>query len=322
MERPQWMRQGRAPGSERPASGEQPDTGGPDGIASLWKRVPPPVRLFAAMMALMALWYGVIGTALGGITVDLALRPTAEQLPLRGSVTVGMAARLLEHQVAERAFTPNDPIFYPTGLTQRTPAFQSSFIKTVADAVEAMDSAGEPSQLTDAARSLSVDPSTWWLRAGMPPIGRPAERHFRNAADSLVRHNHATASDRPEASVDTGLKPVSRAVLQALLDRLEAEASRGNRLLRNPSEGSARVQLSSARGTAFAATMLLRAVREDNADAVRMSGRAARWGEALDALDSAATLDPLFVGKDDLVTVGYSLLLAGNAIRDILGRQE
>jgi len=319
IDRPLWMRLGHDQLRGRANAGGRFGPVNMKAAAAGWARVPPPLRLFLVMMALLAGWYGVIGTAMADIEVDLAIRPTASQLPPGGSVAVGMAARLIEHQVVERSFTPNDPLFYPTGLARRTPAFQASFIGTVADAVIALDEASPAPGLSSAAQSLAIDPRSWWLRAASPPVGRTAERHYQSAINALLAHNRHIGSARRPAAVSRSLQPASRAALLALLVRVEAEAARGNRILRRVEEGSASVQISSARGTAFAATMMLRAIRDDNAAAVRLSGRAARWGEALDALDAAAGLDPLFVGRDDLVKSGYSLLLAGNAMRDILG---
>jgi len=321
IDRPHWMRPGAAQSRTAASAVGPEETDAATGRPAGWHRVPPPLRLFLVMMGLLAGWYGVLGAALAGIDVDLAIRPTAEQLPPGGSVFVGMAARLIEHQVIERSFTLNDPVFYPTGLARRTPAFQSGLILTVADAVAALDEAGPAPGLSSAAQSLSVGPHTWWLRAAWPPVGLTAERHYRNAQVALSAHNRAIASAERPAIASRTLQPGSRAALMALLQRVEGEAARGNRILRSTEEGSASVQLSSARGTAFAAAMLMRGIRDDNAGAIRMSGRAARWGEALDALDAAAAIDPLFVGDDDLVKSGYSLLLAGNAMRDILGGQ-
>jgi hypothetical protein len=292
------------------------------GRVKLLGRIPPPLRLFLFVLFILFLWYGVIGTLRAGIEVDLALRPSATQLPPGGSVTVGMAARLLEDQVEDRAFTPNDPAFYPTGLARRTPAFQAALVKTTAAAVDALAAATPSPDLAAAAASLSVSPTLWWLRAGWPPVGLPAERHFARAIASLEAHNAALAARTPAAApARRGLDPAGRLALAALMEAVEAEAARGDAVIRGTADTPAARQLAEARGTAFAAALLMRAIRDDNAAAIRLSGKAARWGEAIDALDAAAGLDPMFVRQDDLVRAGYSLLLAGNAMRSILGEQ-
>jgi hypothetical protein len=292
--------------------------------AGLVARMPAPVRLFLLVLGLLALWYGVIGTIRAGIVVDLATRPQRADLPPGGSVTAGMAARLISQQVADRAFTPNDPIFYPTGLARRTPAFQDSLVRTVGSAVGAAAADTRAPRLIAAADALATDPTLWWIRAGMPPVGRAAERHFLDGRAELRAHNVELAAARTGAGAPVGARRLSRqgaAVLGALLESVETEAERGDRLIRDGSSGSAAVQLARARGTAYAATLLLRGLREDEAGAIRLSGRAGRWSEAQDALDRAAMIDPLFVGEDDLVASGYALLVAANSLRAILAGQ-
>lgn len=300
--------------------------GGPatEGGRSLLSRIPPPLRLFLAVLALLALWYGVIGTWRAGIEVDLSTRPERVDLPPGGSVTAGMVARLLTQQVADRAFTPNDPIFYPTGLARRTPAFQEALVHTLSGAVSAMAADSRSPRLTAAAEVLETDPTLWWIRADMPPIGRAAERHFLDGRAELRAYNVERAAARAGAGGTSGARRISSgsaAVLGALLTAIEAEAERGDRLIRDPGSGSAAVQLARARGTAYAATLVLRGLREDEAAAIRLSGRAGRWAETQDALDRAATIDPLFAGESDLVGSGYALLVAASGLRSILAGQ-
>jgi hypothetical protein len=291
------------------------------GQAGLIARIPPPLRLLLILMALLLVWYGVIGTIRAGIEVDLSTRPERVDLPPGGSVTAGMAARLLTQQVADRAFTPNDPIFYPTGLARRTPAFQEALVRTLGSAVDALASESASPRLTEAAAALQADPTLWWIRAELPPFGRAAERHLLDGRSELRAYNLEAAATRPQQPSQTRRPGPSRtgsAVLGALLQVVEAEAERGDRLIRGTSEGSAAVQIARSRGTAYAAALLVRGLREDNAGSIRLSGRAARWSEAQDALDRAATRDPVFATEGDLVGTGYDLLVAASAMRAIL----
>ncbi len=306
------------------ASADVAGPGPPARPGGLLARVPAPLRLVLFMLALLGVWYGVVGTIRAGIDVDLATRPERVDLPPGGSVTAGMAARLLTRQVADRAFTPNDPIFYPTGLARRTPAFQEALVRTVGDAVDAMAIDTRSPRLLAAAEALRTDPTQWWLRAEFPPFGRAAERHLLEGRSELRACNAELAMLRAKANAPARSQRLSRqaaAVLAALLQSIEAEAERGDRLIRDPSGGSASVQIARARGTAYAATLLLRGLREDEAAAIRLSGRAGRWSEAQDALDRAAMIDPLFARKGDLVGSGYALLVAANSLRAILAGQ-
>jgi hypothetical protein len=312
---PFWRRSRATSAEEAPATAPS---------AGRLARIPPPLRLLALMLALLGVWYGVIGTIRAGIEVDLATRPERLDLPPGGSVTAGMAARLLTQQVAERAFTPNDPIFFPTGLARRTPAFQESLVRTLGDAVDAMAADTRSPSLVAAASALRTDPTLGWFRAEFPPIGRAAERHLLEGRSELRAYNADLAGLRTKAAAPARPQRLSghgAAVLAALLESIEAEAERGDRLIRDPSGDSASVQIARARGTAYAATLLLRGLREDEAAAIRLSGRAGRWSEAQDALDRAAQIDPLFARESDLVGSGYALLVAANSLRAILAGQ-
>jgi hypothetical protein len=286
-------------------------------------RIPPPARLALALLALLIVWYGVIGTIRAGIEVDLSIRPERADLSPGGSVTVGMAARLLTQQVAERAFTPNDPVFYPTGLARRTPAFQKSLVVTLAAAIDALAAETPSAKLAGAATALQTDPALWWIRAQMPPVGRAAERHLLDGRALLRSHNleAAALASQADAPRQPRLSRPGAAALAALLEMVEAEAERGDRLIRGTAEGSTSVQIARARGTAYAATLVLRGLREDNAASIRLSGRASRWSDAQDALDRAAVRDPVFASHSDLIASGYDLLVAASAMRAILAGQ-
>ncbi len=281
-------------------------------------RWPRSVRWALLAGGILGLWYGALGTWRAGVEVDLSLRPTAEQLPPGGSVTLGMVARLIAQQVDERAFTPNDPFFYPTGLTRRTPAFQAAVVETLSASVNAMAAVGGSDGLTTAAEELAVSPQLWWVRVGWPPVGRPAERHYRAAQRALEEANGNLAERQFEHGSFAASRRERDALLLALLKAIEAEAARGDQLIRDPRAAAVPVQIARARGTAYAAGMVLRGLSEDNAGEIRTSGRAARWGEARDALDNVARLDPLVPREEHLVRAGYSLLMAGNAVRAIL----
>lgn len=283
------------------------------GIVGQLVGLPRWVRIGLAALAALFIWYAIIGGLRAGIHAEPASRPGAALLPPGGAVSIGMAALLVDQQVNDRAFTPNDPFFYPTGLARRTPAFQARLVETVAEAVATLAADGRSPQLTRAAESLAT-PSHQWLLAGrFPFVSRPAEVHYRRAIEALAEQNRMLAAT-PSARSDLP----ARALVATLVSRIEADAQAIADHRRGHSRDSDSVRLAAARGTALAAGLLLRGVREDSADRIRVSGRAARWAEAVDALDSVATLDPLVVRDRHLVEAGYALLLASRALRDIL----
>jgi len=291
------------------------------GFLARARALPRWLQLVVGAALFLFVWYGLIGTLRAGIRPDPALRPTAQQLPAGGSVTVAMAARLIEREVDENSFTPNDPFFFPTGFARRTPAYQAGLIETVQTTVDALAERSPGPELLAASKALATPAGQWWLQAGWPPIVASAERQFRRAGTALVAYNQGLTDAKrtgPTPLSEKGLDDASTAALAALVASVDAQAMAGDRMIRGEDAGNASVQLASARGTAFAAAMLMRGLRDDNAAAIRLSGRAARWGEALDALDAAAAISPIVTRQGDLVAIGYSLLIAATAMRDIL----
>lgn len=302
--------------------GSTPPEQGAATSGPLWQRLGPlhaPIKLFLILICLLILWFGVLGAVWGGIGANIAVRPSSEQLPVGGSVMIGYAAYIIDDNVNARAFTPNDPAFYPTGTARRSRAFQRGVIETLSRVITATGEATSDPHLLRAADGLMVPADRWWLGLGWPPIRVPAEIRYREALDELVAYNNSlTLQAEPAEGQPNRLLPASRVALAALIASVDREARLGDRLLRGLEAGSLSEQLSRARGTAYTGALLLRGIRDDNRAVIRLSGNAAAWGEALDALERASQLDPLVVRTSDLVEIGYSLLLAENAMRTIL----
>ncbi len=304
-----------------PTEGGEPQRAGWRVWVERARALPRPLLLALAVGAVLMVWYGGLGAVRGGIRAEPALRPGADLLAPGGSVTVGMAGRLLQVQVEEGAFVPNDPPFYPTAFARRTAAFQAAVTETVGATVRALADDGADPDLLRAAQALETPPRQWWLNANGRLIGPSAERRYRAAREALAAFNArlpAMGSARQDLlSLAPGGR--GRAAILILADTLDAEAARGDQLLRGVDTGRSRaVQVAAARGVAHAAAHLVRGIREDNADAVRASGRAAGWGEVLDWLDRVAALDPVVTGDRHLTEAGYAMLMASNGLRQIV----
>lgn len=315
-------------GEQRGTEAGQGSTAAPGAAAGdrrAWAALPAPLRWIAIGLVALFLWYGVLGAFMAGIRTDVALRPSREMLPTDGSVTVGMLGALLEAQVdGPGAFAANDPFFYPTGFARKTAAFETRVIDGVRSTAQALATRHPSKDLDTAVGELSVPANQWWISLRWPFFAFPAERHYQAAIAALGAFNRDLAggegsvSRKGEALPAGRLGEGSRAALEALERQLADEAERGDRVLRGLDRSSAGVQLARARGTAYVAAMVLRGLQEDNGAAIRQSGMAARWGEARDALDEAAAYSPLFVQSSDLRSIGYSLLIANNALHAIL----
>lgn len=277
-----------------------------------WVRASRGSTIATVVVAFLLLYYSVGGWLVAGIDPDPALRPTASQLPPGGSVTAAMAARLIAHEVDDDHWIPNDSLLSRTAWLDNKPAYQDGLRGTVATVVAPL---GDDADIQAAARALAVPSDRWWLHGGWPFVGGSAESEYRDAVDALVRYNARLAGR--EAALDRSPQHLA-AVLDALAGRLDAVAGGVERAIAGrpaPHDSAADEEFYRVRGSAYAASMLLRAIKEDQAALVRSQQLALVWNEATDALDRAVDVHPAIVGRADLTEQGYYLLLARNKLK-------
>ena len=265
-----------------------------------------------ATVAVLVLYYGLGGWLAAEIDPDLTVRPTAAQLPPGGSVTAAMAARLIDREVNESSWIPNDSILSRTAILDNKPAYQDGLRQTVAAEVAAL---GRDPDLQAAATALATPSERGWLHADWPPLGGSAESAYRDAIAALGRYNDRLSGK--EIAPDRA--PLRLAIqLDALAGRLGGAGGGVERAIASraaPGDRAADEEFYAVRGSAYAAAMLLRALREDNPDLVRTRQLGLAWNEATDALDRAVAVHPIIVGRADLTEQGYYLLLARNKLK-------
>ncbi len=289
-------------------------TGGPSLLSRL-RGLPAPVHWALAALAVLLFWYGVIGGLRAGIAPDPALRAGNVARPSGASAAVALAARLVEHEVDERAFTPNDSLLHPTAFADRTAAYQRAVTETVArllpllPAVAGSRDPAVAALFADAATELAVPADRARFALAWPPVRAPAEARYRTAV-SLLRRANAAVAGQPPGTVQA-LAPA----LSGLAAAIAEAADEGETALRDGTGSTARI-LARQRGVATAAGVLLRGLREDHAAEIRAAGRAASLAVATDALDRAADVDPPVVRRRDLVESGYALLTSARALEE------
>ncbi len=262
-------------------------------------------------VAILLLYYAVGGWLAADINPDLALRPTPAQLPAGGSVTAAMAARLIAREVDDDLWTPNDSLLSRTAWLDNKPAYQDGLRGTVAATVAALS---DDDDVRTAAASLAVPSARWWVHASWPFLGGSAEGEYRDAVDALVRYNRRLAAG--DATVDRSPERASR-VLAALAARLDLVAGGVERAISErpgQQDAAADEEFYRVRGSTYAALLLLRALKDDQAALVQARQLGLAWNETTDALDRATALHPAMVGRADLTEQGYYLLLARNKL--------
>ena len=283
-------------------------------------------RIALSVFVALILYYGLIGWLIQTVDADLTLRPAPAALPPGGSVTVGMAAAVIDREVNDHAWTPNDPFFFPTALLDNMPAFQRGIRAMTAQLVRAIQ--GRIGGSDDPDLSLAVDglmtpPDRWWLQGNWPFVGTSAESAYRDAVEALHRYNARLGQRQARLSPDAA---TLAAILQSLAAQLDAAATATGRQVGGRGEQSAEravdVQFYEVKGQAYAAALFARALRDDYGAVIRQRQLAGSWAEATDALDAAVRRAPVLVDQDDLALQGFQLLLARDRLREISRRLQ
>lgn len=295
------------------------DPAAPSGIRgdSLWARLAglPRWALAILVAVVVALGYwGVLGAIISDTGADLTLRPGAELLPPGGSVAIGTTAAILRVQVDEKGWTPNDSFLRPTGLLTNMPSFQLGLHGVLVAFTTAIDAAagGDP-DLSEAADALATPPTRGFLHGGFPFIGGSAESNYRDAVDALARYNRALG----DSGEPFGDSRQLRLALVAIDRALSEKAVAVDAMVDQGGAAGPAAQFHEVRGTAYAATMLLRGLRDDFGPLIAERQLAGAWAEATESLDAVTMRAPFSIGRGELVEQGYFLLRARDSLRTI-----
>ncbi len=289
-----------------------------------------------AALLLLFLYFGVGGIALSTVDDDLAFRPSPADLPPGGSVAVAMSSGLLDRELNTHRWTPDDPWFFPTGLIDNMPAFQTGmrqttqqFLLELKDQVaRARGSGSTAPDLEKAFADLSYPPDRWWLGTDWPWIRGSSTSYYRDAVTELRRYNSRVGNGQAlfERRADT---------LNAVLDRLalslgSASAQLDQHVANHAGKGLIDWQSDNVfynvRGQAYAAHMILRGLREDYGGLIRQRELATVWGELMRSLEALIAIDPLIVANSDpqgllinnhLTAQGVLLMRARTELREI-----
>lgn len=299
----------RASALERSAKRNRSASPGRFGSLPRWALILSALAIFAL------LYWGALGWIMSDTTADLSLRPAAETLPAGGSVTAAMAAALTERNTQMGGWTPNDIFLKPTAFLSEMPAFQTGQHSVVAGTVAALANAmPEDDGLASAREHFAVPPDRAVFNGEFPFVGGSAASRYREGADALEDYNRRLGEGTAIRSTDSS---AASAILGASLTPLAASARVLDVFVRGEPKDmpiDADVLHARVRGEAYAATLLLRAMRDDYEAVLRMRQLSSSIIEAVEALDRIAADQPLLVGEDDLTEQAYFLRIALGAL--------
>ena len=305
------------------------------GAVSDGRGVRPPRRLLLRMagtgvVVALLLYYPVGAWRAHVVDDDPAFAPPAGQAGQ--SKAVALAAALIRREIDVHAWTPNKPIFMPTAILTDMPNFQMGIAAMIGRfAIEMDERIGRPpskdgdasasdADLDRAAGLMQYPPTVWMIDPAVPWARTlSTEKQYRNAAWALEAYNLRLAAGT--ASFARGA-PALLAVVERFAKELDGTAA----LLEGPIDDggswfsrSAGPAFFNAKGRAYAALLLLRALGEDYRPVLAERNLAASWRAMLASLTAAAVPKPWLVFDGDaaslfvpnhLAVQGYHLLRA------------
>ena len=223
-----------------------------------------------------------------------------------GLASVDMVRALIEREVTENAWVPNEPGFMPGAWLRNMQAYQEGMIYGLSRfAFELADSLGRVRGSTavdpdlDRAAGLLRFPGNVWLfdfeKTWTPVV--TSEEQYQSAARALEAYNLRVASG--EAVFDA--RPDN---LYAALERIESDISSKANVLVDHVERIAtgvRVDQSSnfvffnTKGRVYAYAMVIEELGKDFEDVIQREGLGLLWSRMTQSLRNAASLHPVFV---------------------------
>ncbi|MBF9052356.1 DUF2333 family protein [Roseobacter sp. HKCCD9010] len=279
---------------------------------SFWARLRSPIgrRLLKLVVVAMVLSTTVKWTVLAPMMheIDANVEFVPANAPEGSSAAVAMAAGLIDREINDHGWTPNDPWFFPTAPLDNMPNFQRGVMRATSwFTIELLDQIGRirgaganDGDLERAAGLLQfpadvwiIDPDTSWLPTAT------SEEQYRSAVMLLQRYNERVASGQAvfELRADalaTTLRQMSvdLASQAALIDRV---TSVDRRFI----DTSADDLFYQNKGMLYAYYMILNSLGADFEGLIGERTLGLGWAQALEDLRKGSQLQPLFVLNAD-----------------------
>jgi len=264
--------------------------------------------------------WGIFGPLSHRIDDNFDFRPP-ENLQ-GGSSAVSMAAALIDREVNQHAWTPNDPWIFPSAVIDNTPNFQQGMMRALARFnFELLDEIGrtrgsssKDPDLERATGLLQFPADQWVLNLStswLPTV--PSEDQYRAGLKALTSYNTRLAAGDAvfERRADAFANTLGR-----ISDDLGAQTAR----IERGSQSGWWVFSTHAddvfyqnKGMLYAYAMVLGALGEDFEALIAERGAQGMWDQALGSLRQAADMQPLIVvnGKAPTSIFANHLMLQG-----------
>ncbi|KIC48147.1 DUF2333 family protein [Tateyamaria sp. ANG-S1] len=279
------------------------------------------LRNGAVLLVLLATLNWTVGALMvHRIDNDLTFSPPAHLTG--GSRAVSMAAALIDREVNENAWTPNDPWFAPSTFLDNMPSYQTGVMRAVARfSFELLDgiartrgSSSNDPDLERAAGFLQFPPDFWifnFEKSLLPMV--PSEDQYRSGLNFLTRYNQRLANGNAifERRADAFGRTIQQVSLDLGAQTAAIERTRqGGWWIFNTSADDVFYQ---NKGMLYAYYMILSELGHDFEHLIRERGLTLVWTRALQNLERATQLRPTVVlnGNSDRSIFANHLMLQG-----------
>lgn len=303
-------------------------TGGPG------RRIPWGLIGLAALLFVL-LYYPVGMLLVHRIDDDVTFEAPATDRVDGGSRAVALAAALIDREAGRGHWSPNDPFFMPGALLDNMPNFQRGIVAALArfafeltdQIARARGSSQTDKDLQEASGFLQYAGDKWVfdLKTSWAPTAT-SDAQYRRARMALLSYNRRLAAGQAvfERRSDNLLAVIDRIALDlgSVSAALDAQILEGGGWF----DFRADDVFYGIKGQLYAYHLILRELGQDYGNVMRERELGATWGQMLDSLKRAATLEPVVVvnGAPDsillpshLAAQGFYLLRARTQLREI-----
>lgn len=295
-----------------------------EGKKPWFKDVGSRLSVLIALFALTQAYYGLGAMLLSTIDDNISYRPSTPDLPAGGSQAVAMVSALMNREVNVHGWKPSQPWLYASAYMDNMPNYQQGILLTSrAFLLEMKDyvarlrgTGGTDPDLDQAFSDFSYAPDVWFFAARFPFLGASSPHFYRDGISHVRAYNARVANHQAvyEPRVDT---------LSAVINRLSlslGDASNDIKLRMASPGGLLDTKADDVfyrtKGQAYAALMLLQAMRQDYDRIIRDRAAANVWAAMSDELKSIVNMKPFIVsnGSSDSTLVANHLAIEGVAL--------
>ncbi|MBT4739001.1 MAG: DUF2333 family protein [Rhodospirillaceae bacterium] len=294
---------------------------------------PLPLRIGAALLAILVIYYGVGMAWYNTIADDVEFQPTEEFAPQGGAKAVATAAALVDREA--RRWSPNKPWLHPAYGLDNMPNYQLGVLYSASRfAIELGDALGRTRgssaidpDLDRAAGLLKYDGTIWYWGSGNFVPTATADSQYREGVAALRSYNARLAAG--DATYERRADNLIDLLNRVASDLGSASAALDERtLLSNAGYFDTRADdlFYNIKGRLYGYAMILRDVGADFGAVIGEKQSSGLWEQMLMSLRTAAEMDPLIVanGKQDgmfvpshLSAQGFYLLRARTQIKEL-----